>query len=363
MKAKAVDISGYGTEHQNIVPVKTETPEVTPEVVTPEVVTPEVTPEAVVVPPVTEELSVDKINEYLKEKYELETSLDDMVANFKKPTPEPSTVPEDVKSFMEWRKDKGGGTMSEYMTVTKDWVDEADDNVLNEYMKLTKPHLTNDELNFEINRRFSFDEDIDEDGDIMAKKIAKKDLLKTARDFFEETSKNYKPSESEVSEIPAEYKEAFERNQEIASKQAKDVVIRNEFVEKTNNYFTSEFEGFKFKTGDDTSVTYNPADIETLKTSNSELTNMLGKYLNKDGTVNDIAGYHKAITIATDPDSFAKFFYEQGKAGGVNEVIAQGKNSNIAPRDTHTEHVGQRPAARKVDIDNSDYKFKLRVKK
>ena len=71
----------------------------------------------------------------------------------------------------------------------------------------------------------------------MAKKIAKKDLLKTARDFFEETSKNYKPSKLEVSEIPAEYKEAYERNQESASKQAQNEVIRNEFVEKTKNYF------------------------------------------------------------------------------------------------------------------------------
>jgi hypothetical protein len=36
--------------------------------------------------------------------------------------------------------------------------------------------------------------------------------------------------------------------------------------------------------------------------------------LNEDGLIEDAVGYHKALAVAMNPEKFAKFFYEQGKA-------------------------------------------------
>ena len=41
---------------------------------------------------------------------------------------------------------------------------------------------------------------------------------------------------------------------------------------------------------------------------------------------NDAAGYHRALSIAMNPDKFAKFFYEQGKSEAVEDVLRKQKN-------------------------------------
>ena len=44
------------------------------------------------------------------------------------------------------------------------------------------------------------------------------------------------------------------------------------------------------------------------------------EYLNKDGSVANPAGYHKALYAAMNADTIANHFYEQGKADAVKEV-------------------------------------------
>ncbi len=43
----------------------------------------------------------------------------------------------------------------------------------------------------------------------------------------------------------------------------------------------------------------------------------------------DANGYHRALSIAMNPDKFAKFFYDQGKADSVTESARKSKNINF----------------------------------
>jgi hypothetical protein len=46
----------------------------------------------------------------------------------------------------------------------------------------------------------------------------------------------------------------------------------------------------------------------------------------------DAAGYHRAMSIAMNPEKFAKFFYEQGVAATVDDVARKSKNINMDVR-------------------------------
>ena len=50
------------------------------------------------------------------------------------------------------------------------------------------------------------------------------------------------------------------------------------------------------------------------------------------GLIKDVEGYHKSLSIAMNPDKFAKFFYEQGVAEAVDNVTKKSKNINMDVR-------------------------------
>jgi hypothetical protein len=70
----------------------------------------------------------------------------------------------------------------------------------------------------------------------------------------------------------------------------------------------------------------------------SDINNIVGKFLAEDGSVIDEKGYHKAMFAAYNADKIASHFYEQGKADAVKEVVSKSKNPSIdtareAPKD------------------------------
>ena len=104
------------------------------------------------------------------------------------------------------------------------------------------------------------------------------------------------------------------------------------FLSNTKQLFSNEFKGFDYKVGDK-KFRYAVKNPDTIADKQSNLNNFIGKYLDKDGNVQDTSGYHKAIFSAMNADQLATHFYEQGKADGVKEVIDSSKNpSTDAPR-------------------------------
>ena len=90
---------------------------------------------------------------------------------------------------------------------------------------------------------------------------------------------------------------------------------RNWFLEKTDEVFDTEFKGFDFKVGEDKVLTFLPSkDVEEIKKVNSEGNFFTEMYMDKDtGLIKDASGYHRALSVARNPDRFAKFFMNKAK--------------------------------------------------
>ena len=87
-------------------------------------------------------------------------------------TPQPEVkLPENIKSLVKFMEDTGG-TIEEYVRLNADYSDVDNNTLLKEYYKSTKSHLDTGEIDFLIEDKFSFDEDLDEERDIRKKMLA-----------------------------------------------------------------------------------------------------------------------------------------------------------------------------------------------
>ena len=98
-----------------------------------------------------------------------------------------------------------------------------------------------------------------------------------------------------------------------------------QFKESTKEHFNDNFEGFDIKVGEK-SYKYNIQNRDKVAESQSNINNLVGKFLDSDGNVKDTKGYHKAMYAADNVDKIAAHFYEQGKADAVKEVVNSSKN-------------------------------------
>tara|TARA_R110001592_G_scaffold55234_8_gene168917 strand:+ start:8705 stop:9301 length:597 start_codon:yes stop_codon:yes gene_type:complete len=89
-------------------------------------------------------------------------------------------IPENVQKLMDFM-DETGGDLEDYVKLNRDVKDLDDQDAMLEYYKRTKPHLDSEEINFLIEDKFSFDEDIDDEKDIKRKKLALKEQVAEAK--------------------------------------------------------------------------------------------------------------------------------------------------------------------------------------
>lgn len=274
-------------------------------------------------------LSEEEVLSFIGNRYGEEvSSLDDLTSK-RKDNPD---LPEEVVNYLNYKKETGRG-LDDYIRLTKDVDNMNEDQLLFEFWKQQKPHLDSDDVDFELSERFSYDEDADDASDVRKRKIAKKEELAKAKEYFNKLKETYKTKvESTKDFIPAEELEDFNayKNNKTESKQSQtEQTKRSEyFNNKTNELFNEKFEGFEFQLNDK-SLKYKPADSSKLKESQSDLNNFITKHLNEDGYLKDAASYHKSLSLAMQPDSFAKFFYEQGKSDAVNDITKESKNIDM----------------------------------
>lgn len=277
-------------------------------------------------------------------------------------------LPEDVNTFYKFKKETGRG-IKDFMKLQRDIDTEDTDSLLLDYY-LTKEEGVDKEyvegVVLDEFRHVAIDEDTDTEEEIKSKTeinrkkdLSKKKAINEAKKFFESQKEQYKvPLETSMASLSEEdksefaeykqYKSTAEQNRELALQKGKV------FEQKTNEVFTPEFKGFEFKVSDDKSITFSPADMLEIKNSNSNPMNLIGKFLDKDGFIADPVGYHRALTVATFSDRFAKHFYEQGKADATNEVLKDIKNTDMGERKT-PQGVGK--AGLQVKFLNEDPKF------
>jgi len=278
------------------------------------------------------ELNEESVLSFIKNKYGREiNSLDELTA-----AKESEEMPEDVAAYYKYKKETGRG-IDDYVRLNKDFNELNPDTLLREYLSATEEGLDSEDIDMLMDD-YTFDEELDDDADIKKIKIARKKTIAKAKKYFNEQKEKYRvpleSSRSSISESEAKDLEAYKQYIESSKTYEEELQRKRDwFFKKTDNVFGSEFKGFEF-TLDDKKVTYSPGDATELKKAQSDPNNFIGKFLNEDGLIEDAVGYHKALSIAMNPDKFAKFFYEQGKAEATDDVMRKTKNINMSERKT-----------------------------
>ena len=219
-----------------------------------------------------------------------------------------------------------GGTIEDYTRLNADYSSIDEDTLLKEYYKQAKPHLDSEEINFIMEENFDYDTDIDEERDVKRKKLAKKEEIAKAKNFLEETKKKYydeiklRPGVTQDQQKATDFFNRYNKQQEAAEQQ------HAQFKESTKELFNDNFEGFDIKVGEK-NYKYNIQNRDKVAENQSNITNLVGKFLDEKGNVEDTKGYHKAIYAAENVDKIAAHFYEQGKADAVKDVIRNLKTS------------------------------------
>ncbi len=270
-------------------------------------------------------------------------------------------LPENIEKLVSFMEETGG-TIEDYVRLNADYSNVDGNTLLREYYKQTKPHLDNEEVNFLMEDSFSFDEELDEEREIRKKKLAMKEEIAKAKNFLESAKSKYyddiklRPGVTQEQQKAMEFFDRYTKSQETASKQHDD------FVKQTKNYFNSDFKGFDFNVGEK-KFRYGVQDPNKLADKQSSITNLVGKFLDKNGSVVDTKGYHKAIYAAENVDTIANHFYEQGKADAVREVVDGSKNPSAEPRATAQTNGFVNGIKAKVIGGNSNDSSKLTIKK
>ena len=293
--------------------------------------TSEETPEPVQEPA---ELSEEDVLSYIGKRYGREiNSLDELSAARE----EAEELPEDVASYFKYKKETGRG-IEDYVRLQKDFSAMNPDALLREYLTITEGEGLDPEDIDSLMEDFSYDEELDDESVVKKTKLAKKKTVAKAKKFFNEQKELYKqPLESRpVADSQSNNEELQEYRQYLESaktQQQESETKRNWFLKESDKVFTDDFKGFDFVL-DDKTVTFSPGDAQTIKKNQETPMNFINKYLDDKGLISDAAGYHRALSIAMNPDKFANFFYEQGKSEATEDVIRKTKNINMTERKT-----------------------------
>ena len=272
-------------------------------------------------------------------------------------------LPENIQKVVEFMNETGG-TLDDYVRLNADYSSVDGDSLLREYYKQTKSHLTNEEINFLIEDKFSFDEELDEERDVRRKKLAHKEAVSEAQGFLNSLKDKYydevklgsklSPEQKEAVEFYNQHQEQVKSGKELSSRQ------KEHFDNVTNNLFNEQFKGFEFEVGEK-KYRYNVKDVDSVKQTQGDLLNVFSEYI-KDNVLADAKGYHKALFAASNPDGLANHFYEQGKADAVRQMTSEAKNINVNGRKSDPGVINANGTkVRVMDGDNSS-KLKIKLK-
>ena len=247
-------------------------------------------------------------------------------------TPAPAAVlPENVNKLVDFMRETGG-TLQDYVRLNTNYDDIDRDVLVKEYYKNTKSHLSADEIDFMIDDKFAFDEDTDEERDIRRKKLAYKEEVAKARKFLNDTKDKYydeiklnSPSLSQDQQKASDFFNRYKEDQE------RNAANHEKFKANTSQLLNDKFEGFDFELGDK-KFRYGVQNVSQVAEKQSDISNFIGKFLGKDGMIEDTEGYHKALYAGANADKIANHFYEQGKADAIRDVVNKSNNTSSSAR-------------------------------
>ena len=276
-------------------------------------------------------LSDEDVLSYISERYgKTINSFDELVAE----RSESEELPEDVAAYYKYKKETGRG-MNDFVRLNRSSDEMDDDDLLLNYYMETEEGLDRSDIEDMIYDKFHMDEDLMEEREIKSKKIERKKELAKAKKHFDAQREKYKAPLESSAALSAEDKSALEQYRKYlnnADSERQEAERKAEwFKKKTSEVFSNDFKGFDFSI-DEKPYTYSPGAVKDLQKAQSDIYNFIGKFIDKDGLLNDASGYHKALSVAMNPDKFAKFFYEQGRAEAIEGDARRAKNIKMDVR-------------------------------
>jgi len=270
-------------------------------------------------------------------------------------------LPENIQKVVEFMNETGG-TLQDYVRLNADYSNVDNVTLLREYYRKTKPYLEGEDINLLL-EDFSYDEELDEERDVRKKKIAYKEEVAKAKNYLEGLKSKYyeeiklRPGVTQDQQKAMDFFNRYNEEQQ-ANKQVRDV-----FLKSTENYFNNDFKGFDFNVGEK-KYRYSIKDTSSVMNEQSDLTSVVGKFLDKNGQVKNYSQYHKAIYAARNADTIAQHFYEQGKADAVRDITAKSNNVSADVRQSVPGNVFVNGLKVKAvnGVDSSRLKIKTRTK-
>ena len=314
------------------------------------------------VKPIIEEIIEEVTEEKVAEEIvELGEKLEEHVST---PTPEEArevaSLPDNIEKVVDFMQETGG-TLEDYVRLNADYSSVDNDTLLKEYYKQTKSHLDSEEINFLIEDNFSWDEDLDEERVVRKAKLAYKEEVAKAKQHLEGLKSKYydeiklRPGATQDQQKATDFFNRYNEEQSVAVKQ------HEAFKSNTNEYFSKEFKGFDFDIGEK-KFRYGVKSPSEVADKQSNISNIIKKFLNDKGDVTDVKGYHKAMYAAEHADNIAQHFYEQGKSDATKDLVAKSKNisEDVRPSPTGDVFVGGLKVKAISGLDSSKLKIKTR---
>ena len=269
-------------------------------------------------------------------------------------------LPENIEKLVSFMEETGG-TVEDYVRLNADYSQIDSNTLLREYYKQSKPYLDNSEVNLLIEDNFQYDEDLDDERDIRKKKLAYKEEVAKAQSFLEQTKSKYYDEIKLRPGVTQEQKKATDFFNRYNEEQNTRTQQHEAFKNQTKQLLNNDFKGFDFNLGEK-KFRYGVQNASQVGETQSDISNVVGKFLDDKGNVKDPAGYHKAMYAAMNADKIASHFYEQGKSDAIKEVVSTSKNPSTneprkAPGDVYINGLKVRAIS---GTDSSQLKIKTR---
>ena len=228
-------------------------------------------------------------------------------------------LPEGVEKLVEFINDTGG-TLQDYINLNQDFSNYSESQTLTEYYKATKPHLDSDDVKYLVNKTLNANEEEMDEFEYREKRIAIKEELSKAQAHLQGNKERYY---ADLKKVATKEDPAL-----IAIQQAN----ADHFSAETEKVFEG-FKGFNFSLGEGKpDVRFRVDNADKLKETQSDLNNVVGRFLDSEGKVEDAYAYHKALFAMQNADKIAQLFYEQGKADAIKEKAKDSKNIDFDPQ-------------------------------
>ncbi len=271
-------------------------------------------------------------------------------------------LPENIQKLVDFVNDTGG-SVEDYVRLNRNYEEMDNLTALDEYYRTTKPHLDAEERQFLMEENFKFDEELDEEREVRRKKIALKEQVAEAKAYLDGQKSKYYDEIKAGSNLTAEQKEAIQffnqYNEETEAQEQLAKERSNYFINETNQVLNENFKGFEYNV-DGKKLNVKVPNPNEVARNQSDINNFINKFLNKDNTIKDIEGYHKALYAAMNPDVIARHFYEQGKADAIQSSVANAKNVNMDARQSFSNESTGGLKVRAMEDSTPSFKFKKR---